>query len=220
MVRAGARRSAPQRRKRPRKRRLTKKQQAVRREWRLRGVILASIVGVAGITIAVIAAAPPAPVLPDVVSVSVDPSAVPAMTVDGYDQEQLVNAAVIIDVGNQLGLGPRDQAIAVMTAMGESSLRNIDYGDWETSQRTNPDGSPTSSLGLFQQQDWWGSRDERLDPPTSARLFYAAMLRKVPDRDNLEPTIVAHLVQVNSDEEHYAKYWESAVAVVAALAQS
>ncbi|MFK4788302.1 peptidase M23 [Microbacterium sp. ZW T5_56] len=209
-------RRSPQRRKR----RLTKKQRAARREWRLRGIILAAIVGVVGITVAIIAATPPAPVLPDVASVRVDPSSVPAMTVDGYDQEQLVNAAVIIDVGNQLGLGPRDQAIAVMTAMGESSLRNIDYGDWETAQRTNPDGSPTSSVGLFQQQDWWGTRDERLDPSTSAHLFYAAMLRKVPDRDGLEPTVVAHLVQVNSDEQHYAKYWDSAVAVIAALAQS
>lgn len=217
---ADRRGSTPQRKRRKRaRRRLTKKQRAVRREWRLRAIILASILGVVGITVAVIATAPPAPVLPDVASVSVDPSAVPVMTVDGYDHEQLTNAAVIIDVGYQLGLGPRDQAIAVMTAMGESSLRNIDYGDWETSQRTNPDGSPTSSLGLFQQQDWWGTRDERLDPPSSARLFYQAMLRKVPDRDSIEPTIVAHLVQVNSEEQHYAKYWESAVAVVAALAQ-
>ncbi|WP_433675524.1 peptidase M23 [Microbacterium gorillae] len=211
--------STDRRSQKPRTRRLTKKQRAARREWQVRGVILAAIVGIVGMTGAIIAATPPAPVLPDVASVSVNPSAVPEMTVDGYDHEQLVNAAVIIDVGNQLGLGPRDQAIAVMTAMGESSLRNIDYGDWETSQRTNPDGSPTSSLGLFQQQDWWGTRDERLDPPTSAHLFYAALLRKVPDRDALEPTVVAHLVQVNSDEQHYAKYWESAVAVVAALAQ-
>lgn len=215
MVSSGTRRP-PNRRKG----RLTKKQRAARREWRVRGVILAVIVGVVGMTVAIIAATPPAPVLPDVASVRVDPSSVPAMTVDGYDHEQLVNAAVIIDVGNQLGLGPRDQAIAVMTAMGESSLRNIDYGDWETARRTNPDGSPTSSLGLFQQQDWWGTRDERLDPPTSARLFYAAMLRKVPDREGLEPTVVAHLVQVNSDEQHYATYWDSAVAVVAALAQT
>ena len=75
-----------------------------------------------------------------------------------YDAEQLCNAATIIDTGSALGLSTRDETIAVMTAMGESALRNIAYGDWETSGVRNPDGSPTTSIGLFQQQDEWGSR--------------------------------------------------------------
>ena len=97
-----------------------------------------------------------------------------------YDAEQLCNAATIIDVGSTLGLSARDQTIAVMTAIGESSLRNIEYGDWETSGVRNPDGSPTTSIGLFQQQDEWGSREERLDPQTAATLFYRAMTRESP----------------------------------------
>lgn len=133
-----------------------------------------------------------------------------------YDDEQLCNAATIIAVGADLGLSTRDQTIAVMTAIGESSLRNIDYGDWETSGERNPDGSPTTSIGLFQQQDWWGSRDERLNPHTAATLFYRAMTAKVrqPERDTLTPTLVAHRTQVNDDPSHYAMYWPSAVAVV------
>ena len=73
--------------------------------------------------------------------------------------EQLAHACTII--GAPAGIWAstrRDQTIAVMTAMGESSLRNIDYGDWETSGVTNPDGSRTTSIGLFQQQDSWGTR--------------------------------------------------------------
>lgn len=135
----------------------------------------------------------------------------------GYGVEQLSNACTIIGAGRDLGLDERDQTIAVMTAMGESSLRNIDYGDWETSGVRNPDGSPTTSIGLFQQQDEWGAREARLDPYTSATLFYRAMLRRVPDRASIEPTLVAHRTQVNADPLHYARYWDRAVRVVAAV---
>ncbi len=134
-----------------------------------------------------------------------------------YSQEQRDNAALIMVAGRDLGLSVRDQAIGVMTAMGESSLRNIDYGDWETSGVTNPDGSRTTSIGLFQQQDGWGSRDERLDPYTSAALFYRAMVERVPDRDAVEPTLVAHRTQVNKDPNHYARYWPRAVALIESL---
>ena len=136
-----------------------------------------------------------------------------------YDAEQLCNAATIIDAGTALGLSARDQAIAVMTAMGESGLRNIPYGDWETSGVRNPDGSSTTSVGLFQQQDEWGSRQERLDPHTAATLFYGAMTAEVPqpERDAVAPTLVAHRTQVNDDPLHYATYWPDAVRVVAEL---
>ncbi len=132
-----------------------------------------------------------------------------------YDTEQLANAAVIMRAGRDLLLPPRDQAIAVMTAMGESSLRNIDYGDWETNGVTNPDGSPTSSIGLFQQQDWWGTREQRLDPYTAATLFYQRMI-KIPaaEREALAPTEVAHRTQINADPDHYTRYWPAAVRIV------
>lgn len=134
----------------------------------------------------------------------------------GWDAEQRENAAVIMDAGSDLGLPARDQAIAVMTAMGESSLRNLEYGDWETSGATNPDGSRTTSIGLFQQQDEWGAREERMNPYTAATLFYRAMVNAVPDaeRQSLAPTIVAHRTQINADPDHYAKYWPAAVDVV------
>ena len=139
-----------------------------------------------------------------------------------YDAEQLCNAATIIDTGSALGLSTRDQTIAVMTAMGESALRNIAYGDWETNGVRNPDGSPTTSIGLFQQQDEWGSREERLDPQTAATLFYRAMTERVPqpERDALTPTLVAHRTQVNDDPSHYARFWQAAGALVERLTAS
>ena len=137
--------------------------------------------------------------------------------VAGYRFEQLTNACTILGAGRDLGFDTRDQTIAVMTAMGESSLRNIDYGDWETSGVTNPDGSRTTSIGLFQQQDSWASREARLDPYTAATVFYRAMAERVPDRAAVEPTLVAHRTQINADPYHYARYWDRAVRVVAAV---
>ncbi|GAA3027207.1 peptidase M23 [Microbacterium dextranolyticum] len=136
-----------------------------------------------------------------------------------YDAAQLDNARTIMAVGRADGLPIRDQAIAVMTAMGESSLRNLDYGDWETSGVTNPDGTATTSLGLFQQQNGWGTREQRLDPATAAALFYRAMIADVPEpeRSTLEPTDIAHRVQINRDPDHYAKFWPSAEHLVTAL---
>ena len=84
----------------------------------------------------------------------------------------------------------------------------------------NPDGSPTTSLGLFQQQDEWGSRESRLDPYTAATLFYRAMVDVVPEseRTGLAPTLVAHRTQVNERPSHYTRYWPTAVAIVEELA--
>lgn len=141
-------------------------------------------------------------------SISIDPDTVPDTTISGYGHEQLVNAAYIVQAGKDLDLGVRDQTIGVMTAMGESSLTVVDYGD-----AAGPD-----SRGLFQQRDngAWGSYEDRMDPYISATNFFKAMM-KVDARDSLEPTIVAHRTQGNADPYHYTKFWDSAVAVVEAL---
>lgn len=141
-------------------------------------------------------------------SISIDPDTVPDTTISGYGHEQLVNAAYIVQAGKDLDLGVRDQTIGVMTAMGESSLTVVDYGD-----AAGPD-----SRGLFQQRDngAWGSYEDRMDPYISATNFFKAMM-KVDARDSLEPTIVAHRTQGNADPYHYTKFWDSAVAVVEGL---
>lgn len=150
-------------------------------------------------------------------SVSMDPASVPETEIAGYGHEQLVNAAYVMQAGKDLGLNARDQTIGVMAAMGESSLRNIDYGDWETGGVTNPDGTRTTSIGLFQQQDGWGTREERLDPYITSTKFFNAMTTKVPNRESLEPTIIAHRTQVNADPYHYTKFWDGAVQIVEGL---
>ena len=138
----------------------------------------------------------------------VDPGNVPDGPVAGFDHKQLVNAAYIMKAAADLGLSLRDQRIGVMTAIGESGLRVLDYGD-----AAGPD-----SRGLFQQRanGAWGSLADRMDPYTSASNFFKA-LAKLTTRDSIQPTLVAHKVQGNDDPYYYEPFWTPASAIVAAL---
>lgn len=141
-----------------------------------------------------------------------------AQNVAGYSGDQLLNAAHIMNAATVLGLPEEAQIIGVMVAMGESSLKNITYGDDIVGVK-NPDGTPTSSVGLFQQQTWWGSYADRMDPEKSATLFFGR-LATVPGWQDMQPSAAAHKVQRNADPNHYTKYLQSAVDVVAALSGS
>ena len=148
---------------------------------------------------------------PDVGPVVVGTISVPAGPVAGYCQDRLVNAAWIMEAAKAQGIGTHTQAIGVMTAMGESSLRNIDHGD-----EVGPD-----SRGLFQQRDngQWGTYEQRMDPYTAATSFFTKLVR-MPGWKELTPTQAAHAVQVNADPDHYTKWFDDAETVVAALTAS
>jgi len=141
--------------------------------------------------------------------VIVDAASIPTGSVAGYAGVQLVNAAYVMNAAQALGLSQRAQTIAVMTAMGESSLTIVDHGD-----AAGPD-----SRGLFQQRanGAWGSYEDRMNPANSATNFYRA-LTAVQGWEMLPPTIAAHRTQRNADPYHYERYWTPAVQVVAALA--
>ncbi len=162
-----------------------------------------SIAGIAGSS-----AAESKPVCPQVASKTVGGLVVPAGPIAGFCQDRLVNAAAVIQAARTLGIGPHTQAVGVMTAIGESSLVNLDHGD-----AAGPD-----SRGLFQQRDngAWGTYEQRMDPYTAASMFYAKLV-KVPGWKTMTPTQMAHAVQVNSDPDHYAKSWPEAKAIVEGL---
>ncbi|MBD8519172.1 M23 family metallopeptidase [Plantibacter sp. CFBP 8804] len=135
-------------------------------------------------------------------------------TVEGYDADQLRNAGHIMNAAASMELPPRAQQIGVMTAMGESSLRNVRHGD----DAVNPDGSMNTSKCLFQQQHWWGSEEDRCTPETAARLFFERLV-KVPGWETMDPSAAAHTVQVNADPDHYTRWWDAAVTVTGQLAK-
>lgn len=121
--------------------------------------------------------------------------------VAGFAGDQLANAAAIVSVGRQMGVPERGWVTAVATAMQESGLRNLDYGDRD-------------SLGLFQQRPsmGWGTPAQVRDPAYAARKFYDGLL-KVPGWDRLPVTRAAQAVQRSGFPSAYAK-WESAATQV------
>ena len=215
--RAPAKKPAARRRKNTTRRRPATRRQAaarLRRRKILQRVLLsAGAVVVLGGLLALIPlglARDPAPICID------RPQTFPEAGIEGWRGEQLENAATIVRTAQTLGFARDGQILGVMTAMGESSLRNIDYGDWETSGFTNPDGSRTSSIGLFQQQDWWGSVEQRMDPATATTLFFDR-LGRLPEWQTMAPSHAIHRVQINTDQDYYARFQADATAVVEAL---
>lgn len=77
---------------------------------------------------------------------------------------QLANAKTIVEQALAKKMGVRSAVIGVATAMQESMLQNINYGDRD-------------SLGLFQQRPscGWGSAQQILDPKFSADAFLTAL---------------------------------------------
>ncbi|MCT9626739.1 M23 family metallopeptidase [Pseudarthrobacter equi] len=141
---------------------------------------------------------------------SVAPSGgtVPGGAVAGFDAEQIRNAAAIMRAASDLGLPVAAQLIGVQAAIGESTLRVVDFGD----------GAGPDSRGLFQQRanGAWGSYEDRMDPDASSTNFFKA-LQRVEGWEALEPTIAIHRVQRNADPNHYTRFRAQATEIVKTL---
>jgi len=120
------------------------------------------------------------------------------------DDEQLRNASSIMNTGKNLGASTRDIMIALMTALQESSLRNLAGGDRD-------------SVGLFQQRpsQGWGTVAQIRDPNYAATKFFEALF-KVNNRDGLAPTVAAQKVQRSAFPNAYAKWEDEALAIMSA----
>lgn len=131
------------------------------------------------------------------------------------DAEQISNAALIISVGRELGVPDRGIAIALGTAMQESWLMSLDWGDRD-------------SLGLFQQRPsaGWGTPEEVRDPVRAARAFYGgpadpngALTRGLLDVDGWQDMSfaeAAQAVQISAHPDRYAQWEQPAYAWLAA----
>jgi len=108
--------------------------------------------------------------------------------------EQADSAATIVGVGRRLGVPDRATTIALATAIQESGLVNLRYGDRD-------------SLGLFQQRpsQGWGSEAEILDPVASTTAFYEGLLQ-VPGWATMDVTVAAQAVQRSGFPEAYADH--------------
>lgn len=119
-----------------------------------------------------------------------------------FSLEQLRNAATIASVGSRMGMSERDIIIGLMTAMQESMLRNVQYGDRD-------------SLGLFQQRPsmGWGTPAQVTNPEYASRKFFEG-LRGITDRGNMSLTAAAQAVQRSAYPDAYAKWENEARAIM------
>ncbi|MDQ1294221.1 MAG: hypothetical protein QG608_2104 [Actinomycetota bacterium] len=122
-----------------------------------------------------------------------------------FDPDQTGSAATITTLAVQRGLPARAASIAIATAIQESKLRNIKYGDRD-------------SLGLFQQRpsQGWGTPEQILDPVYATGAFYDALV-EVDGYQDLPITVAAQKVQRSAYPEAYADHEPEARVYASAL---
>jgi murein DD-endopeptidase MepM/ murein hydrolase activator NlpD len=136
------------------------------------------------------------------------------VTVEDLDEEQISNARTIVAVGKSLKVPPRGWVIAIATALQESGLRNLDYGDRD-------------SLGLMQQRPsaGWGTPAQVQDPAYAARAFFGgqssptrnAGLVSVPGWERMPLWEAAQTVQRSAFPMAYADHEPLATEIVERL---
>ncbi|MET7633397.1 C40 family peptidase [Streptomyces sp. NPDC001773] len=129
------------------------------------------------------------------------------VSVPGLDDpaDQVPNAKTIQATGVAMNVPARGQVVALATALQESGLRNLTYGDRD-------------SLGLFQQRPsmGWGTANQILDPVHASTKFYEG-LQKVSGWQSLSVTQAAQAVQQSGFPEAYAKWEPLATALQKAI---
>src|SRR5690625_124455 len=119
--------------------------------------------------------------------------------------DQADNAALISAISLQRDLPARAATIGIATAMQESKLRNIDYGDRD-------------SLGLFQQRpsQGWGTEEQVQDPRYATEAFYDVLAR-IKGYDDMPVTDAAQAVQRSAFPDAHAQHEDMARAFASAL---
>jgi murein DD-endopeptidase MepM/ murein hydrolase activator NlpD len=164
-------------------------------------------------------------------------------TIEGNSPEYVKQ---IVGTGKAMGVSEKGQIIAITTALVESNLKlYANDGVYDTGRNpadstlANPSkilgfiklslnfphdsvGSDASSVGLFQQQAWWGAVGgstwendpdatikRLMDPVFQSQKFYDRML-KIPNWEQLPYGTVAQRVQVSAFPGAYEKRVEEA----------
>jgi hypothetical protein len=121
------------------------------------------------------------------------------------DTQQASIAATIAGVAASKQLPTRAVTVAYATAMQESKLHNLDYGDRD-------------SIGVFQQRpsEGWGTTAELQDPVYATGAFFGA-LTKVPNWSTIPVDQAAQAVQHSADGSAYSRYDLMASAMTSAF---
>jgi hypothetical protein len=119
------------------------------------------------------------------------------------DFVQASDAAIIAGVAAREHLPRQALTIAYATALQESKLENLSYGDLD-------------SVGVFQQRpsEGWGSAAQLQDPSYAATAFFGA-LAKIPGYTRLPVYQAAQDVQHSADGYAYQQYAQTGAALAA-----
>lgn len=127
--------------------------------------------------------------------------------------EQMANATTIVNTGKSLAIPEQGQVIALMAALAESTLVNLDYGDRD-------------SLGLFQQRPstGWGTPEQIMDPVLSSKAFYGLAdhttnpgLVDISGWESMSPGEAAQAVQRSAVPDGYDRWEPDARLLVATI---
>ncbi len=121
------------------------------------------------------------------------------------DTEQGSIAATIAGVAHQQSMPRLAVTIAYATAMQESKLHNLSYGDLD-------------SVGVFQQRpsEGWGPRRDLRDPVYASTKFFRA-LKAIPGYQRMAISQAAQAVQHSADGSAYTQYEKMAAAMTPAF---
>lgn len=115
-----------------------------------------------------------------------------------FTREQAQNGTTIAAVGKRLGMPNHAVTVALATALQESNLYNLDYGDLD-------------SVGLFQQRpsQGWGTVEQIMSPRFSANAFYVHLAR-INNWAAMSTNDAAQAVQRSAFPDAYGKWEEQA----------
>ena len=112
-----------------------------------------------------------------------------------WTKEQMANAVTIYNVGIKMGMSSRDIQIGLITALTESGMRNLNYGDRD-------------SLGIFQQRPsaGWGTPAQVTDPVYASTKFFNALKALGDKRYGMSMGQAAQAVQRSAFPDRYATH--------------
>jgi hypothetical protein len=121
----------------------------------------------------------------------------------GLDFGQAADASIIAGVAARDRLPREALIVAYATALQESKLENLSYGDRD-------------SVGIFQQRpsEGWGTTAEIEDPAYATGAFFRALV-KIPGWAKLPVDVAAQDVQRSADGAAYERYAQTGTALAA-----
>jgi peptidoglycan DL-endopeptidase CwlO len=137
----------------------------------------------------------------------------------GISDTAAANGRVVAAVSVARG-GDQAALIALMIGLTESGLRVLANPNDPAGNAFPHEGvgSDHASLGIFQQQPWWGTAAQRMEPVASTNLFLDRLL-SLPHWQTAAPWQAAQSVQASafSDGSNYRAQLDPAISILNAV---